>query len=74
LNLRLKFKTQCRNEQKRSAFVDGKPGGMSMTHAVVTKIVSLAAMVTLLTVCVLVAVPKGAGGKLGPPPSPAAVR
>lgn len=45
-----------------------------MTHALVTKIVSLAAMVTLLTVCVLVAVPKGAGGKLGTPPGPASVR
>ena len=36
-----------------------------MTHAFMTKILSLAAMVTLLTVTVLVAVPKNAGGKLG---------
>jgi hypothetical protein len=45
-----------------------------MTHALVTKIVSLAAMVTLLTVCVLVAVPKSAGGKLGVPRSAVSVR
>jgi len=37
-----------------------------MTHAFMTKILSLAAVVALLTVCVLVAVPKNAGGKLGP--------
>jgi len=37
-----------------------------MTHALMTKILSLAAVVTLLTVTVLVAVPKSAGGKLGP--------
>ena len=39
-----------------------------MTHVFVTKILSLAAAVTLVTVCVLVAVPKNAGGKLGPQP------
>jgi hypothetical protein len=39
---------------------------MAMTHAFVTKILSLAAAVTLLTIGVLVAVPKNAGGKLGP--------
>jgi hypothetical protein len=37
-----------------------------MTHTLMTKVLSLAAMVTLLTVAVLVAVPKTAGGKLGP--------
>ena len=39
-----------------------------MTHTLVTKILSLAAAVSLLTVCALVAVPKNAGGKLGPQP------
>ncbi|MGB6351084.1 MAG: hypothetical protein WBG10_13755 [Pseudolabrys sp.] len=37
-----------------------------MTHALMTKVLSLAAVVALLTVAVLVAVPKSAGGKLGP--------
>jgi hypothetical protein len=37
-----------------------------MTHALMTKVLSLAAMVALLTMAVLVAVPKTAGGKLGP--------
>jgi hypothetical protein len=45
-----------------------------MTRAFVTKILSLAAAVTLLTICVLVAVPKNAGGKLGPQPRSAALR
>ena len=36
-----------------------------MSPAFVTKILSLAAAVTLVTLCVLVAVPKNAGGKLG---------
>jgi hypothetical protein len=36
-----------------------------MTSAFMTKILSLLAMVTLLTISVLVAVPKNAGGKLG---------
>jgi hypothetical protein len=36
-----------------------------MTRAFVTKILSLAAAVTLVTLCVLVAVPKTAGGQLG---------
>ncbi len=45
-----------------------------MTHAFVTKILSLAAAVTLLTLCALVAVPKNAGGKLGPQPHTAAPR
>jgi len=36
-----------------------------MTPAFMTKIVSLAAVATFLTVAVLVAVPKNAGGKLG---------
>ncbi len=43
-----------------------------MTPAFVTKILSLAAAVTLVTLCVLVAVPKNAGGKLGPQPHTAA--
>ena len=46
-----------------------------MTPVFVTKILSLAAAVTLVTLCqVLVAVPKNAGGKLGPQPHPAALR
>lgn len=45
-----------------------------MTRTFVTKILSLAAAVTLLTVAALVAVPKDAGGKLGPQPHTAAVR
>jgi hypothetical protein len=45
-----------------------------MTHAFVTKILSLAAVVTLVTFCVLVAVPKNAGGKLGPQPHTALMR
>jgi hypothetical protein len=49
-------------------------GRMAMTRAFVTKILSLAAAVTLLTICVLVAVPKNAGGKLGPQPHSAALR
>ena len=36
-----------------------------MTHSLMTKILSLAAMVTLLAVAVLVAVPESAGSKLG---------
>ena len=36
-----------------------------MTHEFMTKILSFMAMVTLVTVAVLVAVPKTAGGKLG---------
>lgn len=36
-----------------------------MTHTFMTKILSLAAMAALLTVCVLIAVPKNSGGKLG---------
>jgi hypothetical protein len=45
-----------------------------MTSAFVTKIFSLAAAVTLVTVCVLIAVPKNAGGKLGPLPHAATLR
>lgn len=45
-----------------------------MTHAFVTKILSLAAAVTLVTICVLVAVPKNAGGKLGSLPHAATLR
>lgn len=45
-----------------------------MTQTLMTKILSLAAMVTLLTVCVLVAVPKDAGGKLGSQPHAASLR
>ena len=45
-----------------------------MTRALVTKILSLAAAVTLLTICALVAVPKNAGGKLGLQPHTAAIR
>ncbi len=41
-------------------------GRLAMTHTLMTKVLFLAAMVTLLTVAVLVAVPKSAGGKLGP--------
>ena len=49
-------------------------GSLAMTPVFVTKILSLAAAVTLVTLCVLVAVPKNAGGKLGPQPHPAALR
>jgi hypothetical protein len=45
-----------------------------MTPAFVTKILSVAAVATLVTLCVLVAVPKNAGGKLGPQPHTAALR
>ena len=45
-----------------------------MTHTFMTKILSRAAMVALLTVCVLVAVPKNAGGKLGTQPHAASLR
>jgi hypothetical protein len=37
-----------------------------MTHSLMTKSLSLAAVVTLLTVAALIAIPKSAGGKLGP--------
>lgn len=47
---------------------------MTMTPTFVTKILSLAAAVTLVTLCVLVAVPKNAGGKLGPQPRTAVLR
>jgi hypothetical protein len=36
-----------------------------MTRPLMTKVLSLAAMVTLLTLAVLIAVPKNAGGTLG---------
>jgi hypothetical protein len=49
-------------------------GRVAMTRAFVTKILSLAAAVTLVTVCVLIAVPKNAGGKLGPLPHAATLR
>lgn len=49
-------------------------GRMTMTPTFVTKILSLAAAVTLVTLCVLVAVPKNAGGKLGPQPHTAVLR
>jgi hypothetical protein len=45
-----------------------------MTREFVTKILSLAAAVTLVTLCALVAVPKNAGGKLGPQHHAAALR
>jgi hypothetical protein len=49
-------------------------GRIAMTQVFVTKILSLAAAVTLLTICVLVAVPKNAGGKLGPQQHAATLR
>ena len=49
-------------------------GRMAMTRAFVTKVLSLAAAVTLVTICVLVAVPKNAGGKLGTLPHAATSR
>jgi hypothetical protein len=47
---------------------------LAMTHRLVTKILSLAAMVMLLTVAVLIAVPKNTNGKLSPQFHAAGVR
>ena len=49
-------------------------GELTMSVTFVTKIISLAAAVTLLTLCVLVAVPKKAGGQLGAQPHSASLR
>ena len=47
------------------SLANGEPRRMAMTHTFMTKILSLAAMAALLTICVLFAVPKNPGGKLG---------
>lgn len=65
----------CRNIPHSNAFArEQLIGRVAMTRTFVTKILSLAAMMTLLTVCVLVAVPKNAGGKLGSHPHATSVR